>query len=91
MYAFNKRFRATTFKGLPYATWAYMVLGTVLIALSIGAYVQARSPLLGLLLCGSGLLGYWYAHRSYQNKDKARLNLSRFIGKRDRLSKSIGL
>lgn len=91
MYAFNKRFRATTFKGLPYATWAYVVLGTILITLSTGAYYQAQSPLLGILLCGSGLFSYWFSHRSYKNRNRARLNLSRFIGKRDRISKSIGL
>ncbi|MCG8313814.1 MAG: hypothetical protein MI976_11405 [Pseudomonadales bacterium] len=91
MYAFNKRFRATTFKGLPYATWAYLVLGTVVIALSSGAYYQAQSPVIAVLLCGAGLFAYLYAFRSFKNKDRARLNLSRFIGKRDQRSKAMGL
>lgn len=91
MYAFNKRFRATTYKGLPYISWACLVLGTITLSMSLGAYFQAKAPMVSMLLLLSGAIAYGYAINTYRNKDRARLNLSRFIGKRDKRTRLMGL
>ena len=91
MYAFNKRFRPTTYKGLPYGTWAGVLFGLILLGLAIGAVFQMQSPALALLL--SGLMGgcFYYAVHEYRNTGRARLRRARFIGKRDKQAKVFGL
>jgi uncharacterized membrane protein len=91
MYAFNSRFKPTLFKGLPNMTWAGFMLGIVLLAFSIGAYTNLRNVGLMILLVLVALASFGYAIQEYRKKDEARFLSSRFMGKKDIRTNSLGL
>ncbi len=91
MYAFNKRFEPTRYKGLPPLTWIGIVFALLMWAFSVMCFMSLQSPLLGWLLIPLGGFGAFFAVKQYYGADLLRLKPSRFRGKNDLKGKSLGL
>jgi hypothetical protein len=83
MYAFNKRFRATTFKGLPMMTMLLVALGLVLGAFGLGAIIMIKKVMLAFFLFFGTGTAFFYAIDVYRNKDRVRLLSSLTTGRRE--------
>lgn len=83
MYAFNKRFRANTYKGMPMMTMALIALGLLLGAFGLGALIMIKKGLLAIsLFVGTGV-AFFYAFNIFRNKDRIRLLDSLSSGRRE--------
>lgn len=90
-YAFNKRFRPTLWKGIPYTTVACLLGSLLLWAFALGAVFQLHDHMMAIMLAVLGLVGMVLGIQAYRSKDRVRLRWSRFVGRRDQARPPLGL